>query len=113
MLIDEEQFDSVYLNLVTPFFVDAEGIAKQIVEVNQARRKPLVCNLMTDKRQWAETVRILKEGGVPCYSFPGTAARALVAFTMYNTIRSREIGAVKTFADVDRRKAEAILQQAA
>jgi acetyltransferase len=113
VLMDEEQFDSVYLNLVTPFFVDAEGIAKQIVEVNQARRKPLVCNLMTDKRQWAETVRILKEGGVPCYSFPGTAARALVALTRYNTIRSREIGAVKTFADVDRRKAEAILQQAA
>jgi len=109
--MDEEQFDSVYLNLVTPFFVDAEGIAKQIVEVNHARRKPLVCNLMTDKRQWAETVRILKEGGVPCYSFPGTAARALVALTRYNTLRTRETGTVAHF-EGDRSQVAAIIQRA-
>ncbi len=110
--MDEDAFDSVYLNLVTPFFVDAEGIAKQIVEVNQARRKPLVCNLMTDRRQWAETVRILKEGGVPCYSFPGTAARALVALTRYNALRSREIGVVAQFDDVARSQVAAIVQRA-
>jgi len=112
VMMDDDQIDSVYLNFVTPFFVDTDSIAKEIAAVNQQKRKPLICNLMTDKRQWTETVKILKDGGVPCYNFPGTAARALVALTQYSAIRSREVGEVKQFDDVDRRKAEAILQKA-
>ncbi len=112
VLMDEEQIDSLYINFVTPFFVDTEGIAKEIVEVNKHKRKPIVCNLMTDKRQWTEVVRILREGGVPCYSFPGTAAKALVALTRYNGVRSRDIGDAKRFDDVDRDRAKAILRKA-
>jgi acyl-CoA synthetase (NDP forming) len=112
VMMEDDQIDSVYLNFVTPFFVDTDSIAKEIAAVNQQKRKPLICNLMTDKRQWTETVRILKDGGVPCYNFPGTAARALVALTQYSAIRSRQVGEVKQFDDVDRRKAEAILQKA-
>jgi acetyltransferase len=89
-----------------------QSIAKEIVEVNKQGRKPIVCNLMTDKRQWAETVRILVDGGVPCYSYPGTAARALVALTRYHEIRSRKIGQVTTFDDVDRDSAKSILHRA-
>jgi acyl-CoA synthetase (NDP forming) len=112
VMMDEDQVDSVYINFVTALFADTEGIAKEIVEVNKQKRKPIVCNLMTDKRQWTEVVRILKEGGVPCYSFPGTAARALAALTHYNQIRSREIGEAKRFDDVDKDKAAGILQKA-
>ena len=75
-LMDEDQIDCVYINFVTPFFVDNDSIAQEIVEVSKQGKKPIVCNLMTDKRQWTETVRILQDGGVPCYNFPGTAARA-------------------------------------
>lgn len=112
VLMDEEQIDSLLLNFVTPFFVDTESIAKQIVEVNRLKIKPIVCNLMTDKRQWTETVRILREGGVPCYSFPGTAARALAALAHYHRVRSREWGEVRTFDDVDKAKAADILRKA-
>jgi acetyltransferase len=112
VMMDEEQIDSVFVNFVTPFFVDTESIAREIVEVNKQRRKPIICNLMTDKRQWTGVVGILRDGGVPCYSFPGTAAKALVALVRYSRIRSREIGEVKTFDDVDRDKATSILSQA-
>jgi acyl-CoA synthetase (NDP forming) len=112
VMLDEDQIDSLYINFVTPFFVDTEGIAKEIVEVNRQSRKPIICNLMTDKRQWAGTMRILLDGGVPCYSFPGTAARALVALTRFHEIRSREIGQVTTFDDVDQETANNILQKA-
>ncbi|MFQ5904825.1 MAG: acetate--CoA ligase family protein, partial [Candidatus Binatia bacterium] len=112
VMMDEDQIDSVYINFVTPFFVDTESIAREIVEVNKEARKPIVCNLMTDKRQWTEVVRILKDGGVPCYSFPGTAARALAALTHYNDIRSREIGEVKRFDDVDKSRAEEVVRTA-
>ncbi|MDP6156008.1 MAG: acetate--CoA ligase family protein [Candidatus Thermoplasmatota archaeon] len=101
VLMEEETIDSLYINFVTPFFVDNESIAHEIVEVNLLGKKPIVCNLMTDKRQWVGTLRILKEGNVPCYAFPETAARALVALTRYGEIRAREVGEVHIFEDVD------------
>ena len=112
VLMDEEQIDTLYINFVTPFFVDTEPIAREIAEVSKEGRKPIVCNLMTDRRQWTETLRILRDGGVPCYSLPGTAARALTALARYGEIRSREIGKPRSFDDVDRCKAEDILQKA-
>jgi len=110
VLMEEETIDSLYINFVTPFFVDNESIAREIAEVNLLGKKPIVCNLMTDKRQWLETLRILKEGNVPCYSFPETAARALVAMTSYGEIRSREPGEIHLFEDVDRSGAEVIIR---
>jgi acetyltransferase len=92
--------------------VDTDSIAKEIVEVNKQQRKPIVCNLMTDKRQWTETVKILQEGGVPCFSLPGVAARALTALVRYNKIRSREVAEVTTFADVDKAKGKDIIDKA-
>lgn len=112
LMMDEDQIDSVLINFVTPFFVDTESIAKEIAEVNEEKRKPIVCNLMTDRHQWSGVVNILRDGGVPCYSFPGAAARALVALIWYNEIRSREIGEVRQFDDVERDKAGEILQRA-
>ncbi|MGD8996943.1 MAG: acetate--CoA ligase family protein [Anaerolineae bacterium] len=112
VMMDEEQIDSVFINFVTPFFVDTDSIAEQIVEVSRAGRKPVICNLMTDKRQWTETVRILREGGIPCYGFPGIAARALVALTRYGQLRSRDIGKARKFDDVDGGRAGDILHKA-
>ncbi len=111
-MMDDDDFDCVYVNFVTPFFVDTDSIAKEIVEVNKQQRKPIVCNLMTDKRQWTETVKILQEGGVPCFSLPGVAARALTALVRYNKIRSREVAEVTTFADVDKAKGKDIIDKA-
>ncbi len=112
VMMDEEQIDSLYINFVTPFFVDTESIAREIVEVNRQGKKPIICNLMTDKRQWTETLKILKDGGVPCYSFPSTAARALTALVRYNEVSSRNIGEAKDFGDADKAKAQGIIQKA-
>lgn len=111
-MMADDNYDCLYINFVTPFFVDTESIAKEIVAVNEQRIKPIVCNLMTDRRQWTGTVKILQDGGVPCFSLPGVAARALSAMVRYNEIRAKEAGEVKTFPDVDKAKATAIMQQA-
>ncbi|MCP4353902.1 MAG: CoA-binding protein [Desulfobacterales bacterium] len=112
VMMEEDEIDSLYINFVTPFFVDTESIAKEIVEVNKQGKKPIICNLMTDKRQWTETLKILKDGGVPCYSFPSTAARALTAMVRYNEVSSRNIGKPKNFGDADKAKAQGIIQKA-
>lgn len=111
-MMADDGFDGVFVNFVTPFFVDNESIAREIVAVSQQRRKPLVCNLMTDRQQWAEVVRILREGGVPCYPLPGEAARAMAALVQYHSIRSRETAATQTFAGVQPDKARKIMAKA-
>ncbi len=110
VMMEDENIDSVFISMVTPFFVDNEWIARQIVEVNRQKKKPIVCTLMTDPVGCAETVRIMKEGGVPCYDFPSTAARALVALSRYGQIRRRNPGMVKAFGDVKKAQAEAIVK---
>ena len=112
VMMDEEQIDSIFLNFVTPFFVDTESIAREIVAINKTGKKPIVCNLMTDKLQWTETLQILTTGGIPCYSFPGIAARALSSLVHYNDLHSREIGEAIVFDDVDRNAAGNILKKA-
>ena len=111
-MMEDDQFDSIFINFVTPFFVDNESIARQIVEVNAKRIKPIVCNLMTDKRQWTETVKILSEGQVPFFSLPGAAARAMTALVKYSDIQSRSVGEIKIFDDVDKEAVSSILSAA-
>jgi acetyltransferase len=111
-LINEDQIDSIYINFVTPPFADTESIAKEMAEVSLQRKKPIICNYMTDKAQWTGTTNILKGGGIPCYDFPEMAAKALAALTRFGEIRSRKIGEVKKFNDVNKSKVETILMGA-
>lgn len=108
-MLDDDSFDCVFINFVTPFFVDNESIAREIVAVSQQRRKPIVCNLMTDKQQWSEVVKILRDGGVPCFPLPGEAARAMAALVQYHSIRSRETAAAQSFSDLKPEKARKII----
>ncbi len=88
----EENIDSVYINFVTPSFVDCEAVAKEMAEVSRQKKKPIVCNYMTDKPQWTGTTAQMKAGGIPCYDYPEMAAKALAALTRYNDLRSRKAG---------------------
>ena len=111
-IMTDDDFDCVFINFVTPFFVDNESIARQIVEVSQQQKKPIICNLMTDRRQWTQVVKILQDGGVPCFALPGEAARAMAALVHYNDIRTREIGEVQTFDDIDKARGAEIMAAA-
>jgi acetate---CoA ligase (ADP-forming) len=111
-MMNEDGIDSIYINFVTAPFVDPDSIAGEIVEVNRQHKKPIICNLMTDKNQWARTVSILKDGGIPIYDFPGAAAKALAALTKYAEIRQRKTGRIKQFRDTDKLKAKNIIEKA-
>jgi acetyl coenzyme A synthetase (ADP forming)-like protein len=111
-LLDEDQIDSIYINFVTPPFVDTISVAKEMAEVSKQRKKPIVCNYMTDKAQWIETTKIMKEGGIPCYDFPEMAAKSLAALTRFGEIKRRETGEIKIYDDVNKSKVEAILSAA-
>ena len=111
-MMNEPQFDSIYLNFVTPPFVDCENVAREIAAAAKAGNKPIVCNYMTDKQKWGGTTEILKDGGIPCFDFAETAARALYSMVCYNKIRSAKEGSVKTFTDVHKDAVSTILDHA-
>ena len=112
IMLKEKQFDSIYLNFVTPPFVDCENVAREIVNATRGGDKPVVCNYMTDKQKWSETSKILKEGEIPCFDFAETAARALYALVRYNRIRLRKEGEIKYFQDVNKERIGSVLQNA-
>lgn len=114
VLMEEESIDSVYINFVTAPFTDTDEVARQIVEVNKQKRKPIVCNFMTNMslERFQVTAKILKDGGVPCYSFPTTAAKALGALYKYHKVQARNIGEAKFFNDVNKTAAENIFELA-
>ncbi len=114
VLMEEDEIDSIYINFVTAPFTDTDEVARNIVEVSQLKKKPVVCNFMTNMslERFQETARILKDGGVPCYSFPTTAAKALGALYRYSKTRSRNIGEPKDFPGIDKKKADVIIRQA-
>lgn len=112
VMLKEKQFDSIYLNFVTPPFVDCENVAREIVNATRVGDKPVVCNYMTDKQKWSGTSKILKEGEIPCFDFAETAARALYALVRYNSIRLRKEGEIKYFQDVNKERIGSVLQNA-
>jgi len=112
VLLDEPDIDSIYINFVTPPFADTESIAREMAEVSKLKRKPVICNYMTDKPQFTSTTAIMKEGEIPCYDFPEMAAKVTAALSKYNDIRSRETGIPMNFNDMNKARADTIFMQA-
>ncbi len=112
VMLKEDQFDSIYINFVTPPFVDCESVAREISNAAKTSSKPIVCNYMTDKQKWGGTTAILKEGEIPCFDFAETAAKALHALVRYNAIRSEDPGKIKIFDDVRKDLALSAIKQA-
>lgn len=114
VLLAEDNIDSIFINFVSAPFTDTDAVAKQIVEVSQLRIKPVICNFMTNMsiERYQQTAKILKDGGVPCYAFPTTAAKALGALYRYHKTVTRSIGTPETFDDVNRLEAKSILDEA-
>jgi acetyltransferase len=111
-MMSEPQIDSVYLTFVTPIFVDCENVASVLSEINLKHRKPMVCNFITDKKAWAETSKILRESGIPCYDFPENAAQALSSLVKYREILTEKKGKIVNFEDVDKNFVKITLEKA-
>ena len=112
VMMSEAQIASIYLTFVTPPFVDCVSVAKEMAEISRKQIKPIVCNYITDKQNWGDTSFQLNEGGIPCYDYPETAAKALSALVRYGNIRSKEKGEIKRFSDINKEKAIAIFDAA-
>ena len=112
VLMSEDGIDSVFINFVTAPFTNTDEVAHQIAEVNRLQKKPIVCNFMSNlsMERFQKTAQILKDGGVPCYAFPTTAAKALGSLYKYHKALNRNIGEEKIFLDVNKAEGKEIIQ---
>ncbi|MFH0981463.1 MAG: acetate--CoA ligase family protein [Planctomycetota bacterium] len=108
-LLEDDSIDAVFLNFITPFFVDTLGVAREIAAANRRSRKPIVATVMTEKKGWAETLKVIRDGGVPTYDMPETGARALAAMGRYAAFLKRPLEFSASFSDVDAVRARSIL----
>jgi acyl-CoA synthetase (NDP forming) len=88
LLNKEPNVDAILITMVTPPFVDCEGLAKSITEASRKMTKPILVCVQTNEN-WAGTVAIIRNAGIPVYNYPETASRALAAMVRYGEIRKR------------------------
>ncbi|MBW2277022.1 MAG: acetate--CoA ligase family protein [Deltaproteobacteria bacterium] len=112
-LIADPNIDSILLNFITPFFVDCEGVAKEIAALAPTAGKPIIGVVMTEKAGWKTTLETFQGAGIPTYDFPETGARALAAMSRYAMRSARPASAPERPAGIDRDKAAAIINASA
>ncbi len=111
-LLDDDGIDAVFLNFVTPFFVDTLGVGREIAQANRRSAKPIVATVMTEKKGWAETLKTIRDSGVPTFDMPETGARVLAAMGRYAGWLRRPVETPAALPDVDAARARAIIQEA-
>ncbi|MCK4340133.1 MAG: acetate--CoA ligase family protein [Phycisphaerae bacterium] len=111
-LLDDDGIDAIFLNFVTPFFVDTLGIAHEIAGANSRSRKPIVATVMTEKTGWAETLKVIRDGGVPTYDMPETGAKVLTTMGQYAAFLKRPAEHPVSYSDVDAERARSIINVA-
>ena len=110
-LLDDENIDSVLINFITPFFVDCEGVAREIAALAPRAEKPIMAIVMTEKEGWAKTITTFRDAGIPVFDFPETGAKALAAMSNYAVSMRRPDEAPAEFSDVKKDVAAKKIQE--
>ncbi len=114
ILLQDPNTDALIILFVLPVTTDSRDVAKAIVRSYEKHRhleKPVMVCFMTREGDTSGTP-ILRNAGLPVYTFPESAAQALSAMDRYRRIRERPAGTVREFADVDRERVKAIIDHA-
>ncbi|MDO8804634.1 MAG: acetate--CoA ligase family protein [Elusimicrobiota bacterium] len=111
-LMKDSGTDSILVNFITPFFVDCESVAREIVKACAGKEKTVAAVIMTDKAQQGNTLQIIKESGIPVYDFPETAAKVLGAMSRMSEYRNRSREVFAPFKDVDKTAVRSVISAA-
>jgi acetyltransferase len=109
-VLDDPNVDALVVLLTPQAMTDIENIALVIAQESKRRAKPILACFM-GLVDISAGVNILKENGVPCYSFPEDAVRTLAAMVRYVDWVRRPRTGVKLFP-VDTERARSLLSEA-
>jgi acetyltransferase len=100
-LMKDPNVDIVFVNFITPFFVDTEGVARGLVEVAKDASKPMIVVAMTEKEGWASTLKIFADAGIPTFDMPEVGGRVAASLARYAQLKQRHDSTPVIYADVD------------
>jgi len=103
--------DAAIVLVVRTASLDVEATADAVVRRAREGGKPVLASFVGALTVTAGVAR-LEEGGIPHYAFPEAIARTLGAMARYTAWISRPRTGFRTFDDVDRTKAHAIIDGA-
>lgn len=105
-LLGDPGYDALLVSFITPFFVDCEAVAREIVAATSGARIPVVANVMASPER-PGVRRILEEAGIPTYYYPETAAGVVAALARAGEMTDRGESPRAPLDNVDRRRGRA------
>ena len=110
-VVKDGSYDAVIASFITPFFVDCEGVARELARIHRENpAMPFLVCLMTNPL-WEKTRKTLEDAGLPTYYFPESAARAAAALADMADMKARVKGEAPALK-VDRNAVAKILAAA-
>jgi len=111
-LLEDPNIDIAVVNFITPFFVDTEGVAREIVDLASKAAKPVLPVVMTNKSGWKKTLAIFAEAGIPVFDLPETGGRVAGVFARHAALASRQEEKIFTPDGIDRESARSLIESA-
>jgi acetyltransferase len=111
-LLEDPNVDSILVNFITPFFVDCDGVAREIAALAPEAAKPIIGVIMTQKEGWSQTLATFRDAGIPVYDFPEIGARVLGAMVRHAAMLERPRETPAVFEDIDHEGAARVVRAA-
>jgi acetate---CoA ligase (ADP-forming) len=111
ILGNADEIDTLFVIFIPVQTVDTDELIAALVRASETipDEKPMVAVIMSSERQ---PTRVLSDAGVPTFSFPEAAARALGRVHRYSLWRRQPLGEVIEPGGIDRDAARAIVDRA-
>jgi acyl-CoA synthetase (NDP forming) len=87
-LLGDPGYDALLVSFITPFFVDCEAVAREIVAASSGTRIPVVANVMASPER-ADVTRILEAAGIPTFYHPEAAAGVVAVLSRAGEMQGR------------------------
>ena len=110
--LEDPNIDIAVVSFITPFFVDTEGVAREIAALAVKATKPILPVVMTNKPGWEGTLAIFRKANLPVFDLPEVGGRVAVVFARHAELMARPEDRSVDIKDKSRDKAEAALASA-
>lgn len=109
LVMADPNTDAGLVIFTPPTFIQEEDVARAILTARHPE-KPLVACILRSSSD-SPSYRILNDAGLPTYTFPESAVRALSGYYAYAQWQRRERGTIPTFQDIKADRIQSIIIQ--
>lgn len=110
-VLKDDHVDGVIVICTPQLMTKLEDVAETVVKTTQGSKKPVFCCFMSLTGN-EKLIKIFDDANVPNYAFPESCAKAFSVMAKYSQWVHRPRTEIKIFKDVEKAKAQGIIQTA-